>query len=141
MHKGRTALVFKPIAMGFHSIFVVDFKPLPAPPVIQLPFIVHHPRDVLEHAVQRTGKGQPAEVGQAFLNEWRADHGQGLLPLSVRDVFAFKQEKRESKDMVPVNMGDEHRPQASNIVTCAAKPSQGRGGASMMLCPSKSAKE
>ena len=132
--------MFKPIAMGFHSIFVMDFKPLPAPPVIQLSLIVHHPGDVLEHAVKRTGKGQLAEVGQPFLHKRRADHGQGLLPLSVRDVFAFKQKKWKSEDMVTVNMCDEDRPQASNIVACAAKPSQGRGGRVNDVVPIKECK-
>ena len=99
-----------------------------APSAIQLSLVVHHPGDVLEHAVKRTGKGELAEMGQPFLHKRCANHGQGLLPLSVRDVFAFEQEKRKSKDMIAVNVGDEHRPQASNIVPGAAKPGEGRGG-------------
>ena len=82
--------MFKPVAMGFHSIFVVDFETLPPPAIIQLTFVFHHPVDVLDHAVQRTGESQLAQVGQPLFDKRRAHHGERLFSLPVRNVFPFK---------------------------------------------------
>lgn len=58
VNEGGAAFVFKSVAVRFHRIVMVNFKPLPPPSVIQLAFVLHDPVDLFDHAVQRAGKSK-----------------------------------------------------------------------------------
>ena len=53
MDEGSAVFMFKSIAMGFYSILMMDLKPLPMPTIVQCPFIVHHPGDVLKRMLSK----------------------------------------------------------------------------------------
>ena len=120
--------MFKPVAMRFHGVFVMNFEPLPAPAVRKLSHILHHPRDVVEHALERARKRQMANVREAFLYEGRPDNGQGFESISVGNVLSLEQKKREPKHVIAVNVGYEHGLHRGDVHTVSTKPGQRRGG-------------
>ena len=95
MDEGSAVFMFKSIAMGFDSILMMDFKPLPMPTVVQCPFIVHHPGDVLKHAVQGARKSQLTELREAFFDKGVPTTLSGRSP--SRSEMYFRSRRRNGK--------------------------------------------
>ena len=57
-----------------------------------------------------------------FFDKWRADDREWLVAFPVGNVFSLQKEKRESEDVVSVDMSDEHRAQVGDVYSSAAKP-------------------
>ena len=108
---------------------MVDLKPFPSPAVGQPAHVVHHPRDVFEHALERAWEGQLANVCEAFFHERGSNHGEGFCTVSVRNVLSLEQQEREPKDVIAVDVGDEHGLNRGDVNAVSAQPGQccGRG--------------
>ena len=119
--------MFKPVAVWFHGVIVVHLKPFPSPSVLELTDVLHHPCDVLDHAVEGTWEGQFAQFGQALFDKRRSNHREGLYAVPVGDVLALKKKKGKAKHVIAVNVGDEHGAQVSGIDPLTSKASQGSG--------------
>ena len=57
-----------------------------------------------------------------FFDKWRTDDREWLVAFPVGNVFSLQKEKRESEDVVSVDMSDEHRAQVGDVYSSAAKP-------------------
>ena len=127
MYKRSSAWVFKPVAVGFNRLVMEHLKALPTPTVIQRSVGVHDPVNMLNHAVERSGKSELTEVREAFFDKWRANHRQGVASFPVGNVFSLKKEKRESEDVVSVDVGDEDGSYVCGRVSVSAHTGQGCG--------------
>lgn len=128
MDERSAVFMFKSIAMRFDSILMMDFKPLPMPTVVQCSFIVHHPGDVLEHAVQGARKSQLTELREAFFDKRCPHNLERSQPFSVGDVFSLEEKEWKTEDMVSVDVGNEHRLNGGHINALSAKASECSGG-------------
>ena len=108
VNKGCTAGMLEPVAVGFHRIVVVNLKPLPSPSVVQFTGVVHHPCDVLDHAVKRPRKRQVAQFSESLFDKRCADDRERAVPVPVGDVLALKKKNGKAKHVVAVNVRDEH---------------------------------
>ena len=57
-----------------------------------------------------------------FFDKWRTDDREWLVAFPVGNVFSLQKEKRESEDVVSVDMSDEHRAQVGDVYSSAAEP-------------------
>jgi len=68
---------------------------------------------LIQESIKAARVGQCTEGTQPFLNPRRPDHGQWMKAFAIGDIAAFEKKEGETKDMVAVRVGHQHRPKVS----------------------------
>jgi len=119
-------LVNKPVAVGINGVIVVDLKSRPRPSTLKVAFRGLDDVHSIEQPVKASWVSEVAQVADALKRPWSAHDAQGKGPLTVGDVFPFEEQKRQTKHVVTVKVGDQNRAQVGGGTTCTPQSNERR---------------
>lgn len=123
-----SGFVGETVTVGVHRIVVMNLEARPRPAAFERPADGLNDFDLGEHAVKASGIRQLTEMTHALKGTWCANETKGFDPFAVRDVLPLEKQKGQAKDVIAVQVRDQHAPQVRRRTTGASKGHKGGGG-------------